>query len=126
MSRLVKYLFLLLVGVVLMGNARGAETDVVESLSDWCLTADYDIQSSISASESEFCLPRTASYANTQRVQSGARRTNTIQRNNLEFAKAGKVMNAGIRYLVQNQSVIVHSTLIEPSHRLLSLGRLII
>ncbi len=126
MSRLFKYLFPLLVGVVFLGNARGMEAEIVESHSDLCLTSDSDIQSVISPSESEFCLPRTVSFANTQRVQSGARRTNTIQRNNLEFAKAGKVMNAGIRYLVQIHSVIVHSTLIEPSHRLLCLGRLII
>lgn len=126
MSRLLKYLFILLAGVVFLGNARVTDAEVKDNPSDWSLVADSALDYSISPSESEFCLPRTVSFANTQRVQSGARRTNSIQRNNLEFAKAGKVLNAGIRYFVQNQSVIVHSTLIEPSYRLLCLGRLII
>jgi hypothetical protein len=42
------------------------------------------------------------------------------------FAKSGRIENAGIRFFVQRKSITRHSSLIEPSHRLLSLGKLII
>ena len=126
MKYLLKYLIPVFLGVIIgwcVGEcgSDSAETDLntytaVFSVSDSC----------ISSPDQEFCLPRPVSFANTQRVQTGARRTNSINRNCIEFAKAGRVMNAGIRYFIQNKSVLVHSSLSEPSHRLLYLGKLII
>ena len=80
----------------------------------------------ISAADSELCLPRQVSFAGPLRVQSGARRTGGVQRTGLEFAKAGKIINSGIRYYIQKKALINHSSLTEPMHVLLSQGKLII
>ena len=90
------------------------------------MTFGAETQAAISASEYDFLIPRPTSFASAQRVQGSARRTGSFQRNNLEFAKSGKVINAGLRYFIQRKSLIVHSSLIEPAHRLLYLGKLII
>lgn len=80
----------------------------------------------ISSSESELCLPRQISYASSSRVQTTARRTTGYSRASVEFTKSGKIVNAGLRYFIQRKSIIIHSSLIEPSHKLLYLGKLII
>lgn len=80
----------------------------------------------ISSSESELCLPRQISYASPYRAQSTARRTTGYSRASFEFAKSGKIINAGLRYLTQRKSILTHSSLIEPAHKLLYLGKLII
>ena len=83
-------------------------------------------QTGISSADSEFCLPNQVSFSNSHRVQTAPRRTTGTHRSNLEFSKSGKVVNACLRYSVQKRSVTVHSSLMEPSHRLLYLGKLII
>ena len=80
----------------------------------------------IYASESELCLPRQISYASPSRIQSSTRRTTGHNRVNFEFTKSGKLINAGLRYFIQTKSILIHSSLIEPAHKLLYLGRLII
>ena len=126
MRKLLKYLFIFIVAAVFWDRAgapvsaaetdAGADTHVNESV----------IYTTISASDSELCPPRQVSLTNTVRVQSTARRTNGVQRNNIEFTKAGKVINTGQRYFIQKKSIITHSSLIEPAHKLLYLGKLII
>ena len=126
MLKILKYLLPLLVTVVFFGNADRdsyIETDDISNL--LCINAEAS-HSSIDASESELCLPRQVSFGNAQRVQSAPRRTTGMQRNNLEFTKSGKVCNAGLRYVIQKKSIIIHSSLAEPSHILLCLGKLII
>jgi hypothetical protein len=80
----------------------------------------------LSQSDHQFSLPRQTSFANSQRAQGSVRRTNSVHRNNTEFAKSGKVVNAGLRYVTQTKSIILHSSLIEPAHKLIYLGKLII
>lgn len=80
----------------------------------------------ISASESELCLARQISYSAPFRIQTSARRTAGYGRVNVEFAKSGKLINAGLRYFIQTQAILIHSSLIEPAHKLLRLGKLII
>lgn len=80
----------------------------------------------ISSSESELCLPRQISYASQSRVQQNARRVNTYSKTGVEFTKSGKLINAGLRYFIQKKSIVLHSSLMEPSHKLLYLGILII
>lgn len=126
MRLVLKYLLPSIVCVVLWGCADKDVSDISVNKSDIYDLAELYNNFSIDQQETEFCLPRQVSFANTQRVQSGARRTNSLQRNNFEFAKAGKVMNAGLRYFVQINSIITRSSHVAPSYRLLSLGRLII
>ena len=80
----------------------------------------------ISASESELCLPRQVCYSNPSGVRTTARRTTGYGRINVEFAKSGKMINAGLRYSIQTKSILIHSSLMNPAQKLLYLGVLII
>ena len=124
MKKLLKYLlvFFAVLAWDSEGTAAFAYAQETEEESFFLI----DSATSISSTESEFCLPRQVSFANTQRVQSNARRTTSISRNNLEFARAGKVINAGLRYFIQNRFIIIRSSLSEPARILLFLGKLII
>ena len=79
----------------------------------------------ISASDFEICLPRQISHASPSRIQTTSRRTTSHCRANIEFAKAGKIINAGIKYLTRN-IIIFRSAMYEPANRLSALRRLII
>ena len=57
---------------------------------------------------------------------SEARDKGGTQRNNVEFTKSGRIINAGIIYSVQRKSITVLYSHVEPAHRLLCLGKLII
>ena len=126
MKRLLEYLLLFIVTAVLWGSADNAVyAPVVEDLEDIAYTGSIT-QTSVSAPEHQCNLPRQTSIVSAPSVQNAARRTSSFQRNNLEFAKCGKVVNSGLRYFIQLQSVIVHSSLAEPGNMLLCLRRLII
>lgn len=126
MKRLLEYLLLFIVAAVLWGSADTAVSapsvqDMEEIVFNGSIT-----QTSVSAQEHQCNLPRQTSIVSAPSVQNAARRTSSFQRNNLEFAKCGKVVNSGLRYFIQLQSVIVHSSLAEPGNMLLCLRRLII
>ena len=126
MKQFLKYLLLLVVAAVLWGSADDAVSapsvqDMEEIVFNGSITP-----TSVSAQEPQCNLPRQTSIVNAPSVQNAARRTSTFQRNNLEFTKSGKVINSGLRYFIQLQSVIVHSSLAEPGNMLLCLRRLII
>lgn len=80
----------------------------------------------ISDTDSDFCPPRQISSINSVRLSSTSRRVLGSQRHNLEFVKAGKLINTGIRYFIQKSFINVHSSVTGQAHRLASLGRLII
>ena len=125
MKRLLKYLLPVLMAAAFLRCADDRESAVSSgTVADMTLGAET--QTAVSTSEYDFLVPRPTSFASAQRVQGSARRTGGVQRNNIEFAKSGKIINAGLRYFIQRNSLIVHSSLIEPSHRLLYLGKLII
>ena len=126
MKKLLKYLLFFLAAAVLWGEADKEMSSVTaEDVAD--IVMDKAISGTdISQSDHEFSLPRQTSFANSQRAQSSVRRTNSVHRNNTEFAKSGKVVNAGLRYVTQTKSIIIHSSLIEPAHKLIYLGKLII
>ena len=126
MKKLLKYLLFFLAAAVLWGAADKEMFSVTaEDVAD--LVMEKAISGTdISQSDHEFSLPRQTSFANSQRAQSSVRRTNSVHRNNTEFAKSGKVVNAGLRYVTQTKSIILHSSLIEPAHKLIYLGKLII
>ena len=123
MKRLLKYLFPIIVAAAFAGSRDITVCPLPDEGHNICETV---CTTEISETDHEFCLPRQVSFANTQQVQSSTRRTNRTHRNNLEFIKAGKVENAGIRYHIQNKSVKIQLHLTEPASLLLSLGRLII
>jgi hypothetical protein len=126
MKQFLKCLLLLVVAAVLWGSADDAvSAPSVQDMEEIVFNGSI-IPTSVSAQEHQCNLPRQTSIVNAPSVQNAARRTSTFQRNNLEFAKSGKVINSGLRYFIQLQSVIVHSSLAEPGNMLLCLRRLII
>lgn len=126
MKKLLKYLLFFLAAAVLWGAADKEMSSVTaEDVADMVLEKAISSMD-LSQSDHEFSLPRQTSFANSQRAQSSVRRTNCVHRNNTEFAKSGKVVNAGLRYVTQTKSIILHSSLIEPAHKLIYLGKLII
>ena len=126
MRKLFKYLLPVLVAVVFWNCAENPVNPVSEeSVADIYLI-DAACQSSLSSTDHEFCPPRQVSFANAQRVQSTPRRTTGAHRNNLEFTKSGRIINACLTYDIQRKSIFIHSSRIEPTHRLLYLGKLII
>lgn len=126
MKKLLKYLLPLIVVVAFWNSSDSSMSTVSEDIADYAELIQSVSGTSLSASDSEFCPPRQVSYAGPQKVQNTTRRASSVQRNNLEFAKSGKVINAGLQYFIQIKSIIVHSSLIAPAARLLSLGKLII
>lgn len=126
MKKLLKYLLFFLAAAVLWGAADKEMSSVTaEDVADMVLEKAIS-STDLSQSDYQFSLPRQTSFANSQRAQSSVRRTNSVHRNNTEFAKSGKVVNAGLRYVTQTKSIILHSSLIEPAHKLIYLGKLII
>jgi hypothetical protein len=126
MKKLLKYLLFFLAAAVLWGEADKEMSSVTaEDVADMVLEKAIS-STDLSQSDHQFSLPRQTSFANSQRAQSSVRRTNSVHRNNTEFAKSGKVVNAGLRYVTQTKSIILHSSLIEPAHKLIYLGKLII
>lgn len=126
MKRLLEYLLLFIVAAVLWGSADNAvSAPSFEDMEEMAFNGSIS-QTSVSSPESQCNLPRQTSIVSAPNVQNSARRTASSHRNNLEFAKSGKVINSGLRYFVQLQSVIVHSSLAEPGNMLLCLRRLII
>lgn len=126
MKKLLKYLLFFLAAAVLWGEAdKEMSLVTAEDVADMVLEKAISSMD-LSQSDHQFSLPRQTSFANSQRAQSSVRRTNSVHRNNTEFAKSGKVVNAGLRYVTQTKSIILHSSLIEPAHKLIYLGKLII
>lgn len=126
MKKLLKYLLFFVVAVAFWDSAHKDVSSVsIEDIADMAI-ADAASHTDFSPTDHEFSLPRQTSFGSTQRAQTSVRRTNSVQRNNTEFAKSGKVENAGLRFVIQTKSIIIHSSLIEPAHKLIYLGKLII
>jgi hypothetical protein len=126
MKRLLKYLLPLMVAIAFW-NSEGKELSTVAEKPVADMSVDASAHNAVFAiPAAEVFLPRTVSFSNAHRIQTGARRTSSAQRSSIEFAKSGKVMNAGLRYFIQNRYIIIRSSLSEPARILLFLGKLII
>lgn len=125
MKNLLKYLLPFIVVAAFAGGSAGSSSACdEEKVSGFSIdAATYTV--SLSSAESDFCLPRQVSNVNTCRIQGNSRRTENVQRQGFEFIKSGKVINAGIRYFIQKNS-ITHSSHFVPAYRVISLGKLII
>ena len=121
-----KYLLPLVVAVAFWNGKDNLLSTVPEEIISTQTICDAVCDNVISTSESELCLPRQVSYTSSSRVQTTARRTTGYSRDNVEFTKSGKIINAGLRYFIQTKSILIHSSLVEPAHKLLYLGKLII
>lgn len=124
MKTLLKYLIPLLMAAAFWGG--GEMPSSVPVGSDESVANVVTFISDASDSQSDLWIPRQISSSAPVRILNGARRTGSMQRNNLEFAKAGKVVNVVICCFIQNKSITTLSSRTEPANLLLSLGRLII
>lgn len=126
MRELFKYLLLVFAAVFFWNCVENPINPLPEeSVADVSLITTA-CQTGVSSTDHEFCPPRQINFANTQRVQNSPRRTTGTHRSNIEFTKSGKIVNACLTYDTQRKSIIVHSSHLEPIHRLLYLGKLII
>lgn len=125
MWKILKYLLPLLVVAAICGGTGERVSDIQEHFMSEASLDAIGCQNSISETESDLCLPRQITSGTNTNVQNAVRRTNTVQRSSLEFAKAGKIINTGIKYFTTN-IILFRSALYEPASRLSALGRLII
>lgn len=75
------------------------------------------------------CLPHSTSQSSVNRQQKVARKANKPfkpYKDSFEFAKVVKLIDTGTGNFIQKQSLIIHSSFINPDHRLYRLGKLII
>ena len=126
MKRLLKYLLPVIMAAAFWNCADGDPTHDSEASAADMAMDEIVSQAGVSSAENEFYLPRPTNFTTAHRVQTAVRRTNGAQRTNIEFTKYGKVINVGLIYCIQKNTLLIHSTLIEPSNRLLYLGKLII
>ena len=125
MKKLLKYI---LFSIVALAFYNGASAD---SYCDDISLADIQneitaIDCFVSSPQTDICIPRQVPTFTSVRLQTSSRRPDNFQRQNFECVKAGKVINAGIRYFVQRNTILTHSSLVEPSHTLITLCRFII
>lgn len=130
MKKLIKYLLPVIAVLVFFAGTDKEDSSYlaknhIEIISHSGIEAESH-STCITSEEHDICLPRQVSFASQVRLQSNARRVVSTNRHNVEFIKVGKIFNAGHQYTVQNNSTIYHSSLAEPAHRLLRLGKLII
>ena len=101
---------------------RTTETVVVNS--------DDDSQSLESLksfpAESDIHLPRRLSGVTAPRLQSVVKRIGSTYKFNLEFMKSGKAVYAGFESSVYKESLNIGYLFVEPCHRLIRLGKLVI
>ena len=79
-----------------------------------------------SPAESDIHLPRRLSGVTAPRLQSVVKRIGSTYKFNLEFIKAGKVVYAGFESSVYKDSLNIGYLFVEPCHRLIRLGKLVI
>lgn len=126
MKRMLKYLLFAIVFTALCNCTDTHVSAFADSSSSAVSFEDTSYQSAVSESEPELCLPRQISCAGHNRVQNATRRTVGTGRSGITFTKSGSLINACTIYFLQKRSLMLHSTLMEPAHRLLCLGKLII
>lgn len=76
--------------------------------------------------ESDIHLPRRLSGVTAPRLQSVVKRIGSTYKFNLEFMKSGKVVYAGFESSVYKESLNIGYLFVEPCHRLIRLGKLVI
>ena len=127
MKNLLKYLFLSLVTLAFHMGAKAdlfAHEDVQEYDYASAYTTSLDV--SITSPKTDICIPRQVSTVTVPRLQSNSNRHESSHRQNHEVVKSGKTINSILRYVVQKKSLILHSSLMEPPNKLVSLCMLII
>ena len=127
MKILLKYLLL---SIAALAFHMGAKADLFahEDVQHYDCSSAYttSLNVSITTPKTDICIPRQVSTVTIPRLQSNSNRHETSHRQKHEVVKSGKTINSILRYVVQKKSLIIHSSLMEPANKLVSLCRLII
>ena len=126
MLRIFKYILVIIIAAAVWSGADEAVADLSPEMLAELAIDDLHPQTSFSDYESDPLLPRQITSSTTNNAPVVVRKIGGIQKTNLNFTKSGKIINAGIRYFLQNQYKILRSSKADPGHMLHSLGRLII
>ena len=125
-----RYLLPLLFVAMVLFCSVGECVRLLQTTETVVVDSEDDVQSLESlesfASESDLQLPRRISGVGAPHFQSTVKRTGNTYKNNLEFLKAGKVVYAGFESHVHKESLNIGYLFVEPCHRLIRLGKLVI
>ena len=125
-----RYLLPLLFVAMVLFCGVGECVRLLQTIETVVVDSEDDVQSLESlesfASESDLQLPRRISGVGAPHFQSAVKRTGNTYKNNLEFLKAGKVVYAGFESHVHKESLNIGYLFVEPCHRLIRLGKLVI
>ena len=125
MKNLYRYIILFfLFAVAFICNVSTPASDMGGVIDVECSVVTCYVDSS--ESDSNLFIPRQSSSANVLRLQSTVKRTNNACKNNIEFVKVGKLINADVKNFIQRESLLTCSMLVRPFLRLISMGKLII
>lgn len=126
MKNLLKYLILFLVFVAFHDAASGFDVPSNHSIESKVPTESTTFSTSLSSAGSSLNLPSQISYSSPVRVEESARRTESHNRQNFVFVKAGKLIDTGIKYYIQKTACVVKTSLTQHSAKLIFLGKLLI
>lgn len=126
MKLLIKYLILFIVAAVFTEAQDRSDVSSDNHTFQCNLVETAEVTTFLSETDSDFCVPRQISSASTARVQGNTRRTDNVQRQNVEFVKSGKIIKSSVRYLVQKKSEALYSSPSDSGLKLARLGKLII
>lgn len=126
MKKLMKYLIAFIAAAVFFDGGDRVELSPVSVYGGITHIESIASTGSFDAPDTDFCISHQTSLSSVPRTQSSTRRTNTSFRHNFEFIKSGKTTHAGIRYLINLNSLPIDSFFSSSCHRLARLGRLII
>lgn len=123
-----KYLTLLLfVVITAIGYAHDRDSAaVVATLPAKASTELSTAHIDYTAHNSDITLSRQVSSPSTIQLHSATKRTNNAHKNNFEFTKAGKFLNACIGGFIHQHDLTLHASFTKSNHRLIRLGKLII
>lgn len=126
MKNLLKYLILVLMATAFTCAAGWSGSSSEDAASCLFPADDPEFAEAFSSQDSALSVPRQVSTGTTH-LQGNARRTaNMHTRSLFEIVKSGKSFNVSVAYSVQRNSVIINTSIVGHSHKLVCLGRLII
>ena len=126
MQRMFKYILVFIFAAAIWSGADEVVVDLSPEMFAELAIDDLYPQTTFSDYESEPLLPRQITSSSAHQAPVVVRKVGGVQKTNLEFTKSGKLINAGVRYFLQNHYRILRSSKADPGLMLHSLGRLII
>ena len=127
MKHLLKYLLFSFIALALYSSAGDDSYANVENYLEDNPAGEYILSTcDFTTPQGDFSQPRPISTVNAPRVQSNGRNNETSHRQNVEFVKSGRIINTGVRFVAQIQSLSLYSFLTDSGRKRVSFCRFII